>query len=352
MRSMNDRRSSFVPLLISLGIVQGLIAGEILLRILGIGYGSSPLESHPILHHVHPKDYLFKVHAPSGDFGGHMVRYDADGLVVDPEGPSGPEKQRPRQRVALMGDSFVEAIQVPYKDSFCGILSRAAKEGVEVRNYGCSSYSPILYVLQWKAAVEPYHPTHVFLLLNSTDIRDDEGYARKAVYGKDGIAAVPGPGNDGWMKLLRKSYLARMIRKVILELDWFLKHGQPGYRDAAGDFVEEDLPIAERTAENVLRLHRAASASGARLIVSAVPSRSLLTQDGRKRSGPDFSGRWEAWCKANSVEFLDLRNALSAAAEKGAVLTLGHDIHLSKDGHRLVARAVRNQFPDLFEAAP
>jgi len=50
--------------LIIIGSIIGLVIVEIMLRILGIGYGNAPLINDPVFHHIHPKSYSFKSHDP------------------------------------------------------------------------------------------------------------------------------------------------------------------------------------------------------------------------------------------------------------------------------------------------
>ena len=45
---------------------------------------------------------------------------------------------------------------------------------MSVENYRTSSYSPALYLLQWRTRIRDRAPTHVFLMLFGNDIRNDE----------------------------------------------------------------------------------------------------------------------------------------------------------------------------------
>jgi len=52
------------------------------------------------------------------------------------------------RRVVVIGDSFTEAIGVPFEDSFVGMLNRAAQSSADKTEYlnaGVASYSPTLY---------------------------------------------------------------------------------------------------------------------------------------------------------------------------------------------------------------
>ena len=93
---------------------------------------------------------------------------------------------------ALMGDSFVEALQVPIDHPFYGRLVHAAKPGVCVENFGGSAYSPALYYLQYKNAIAATHPKHVLLLLYSNDVSEDTTNLALATRSADGLpVAVP-----------------------------------------------------------------------------------------------------------------------------------------------------------------
>ena len=119
----------------------------------------------------------------SREYGGHTVFYDDAGRRANPENPQGrrasPEHLQFDQTdsevsVVVMGDSFVEALQVAHEESFVGRLQNAASPNVSVENYGTSSYSPALYLLQWRTRIRDRAPTHVFLMLFGNDIRNDE----------------------------------------------------------------------------------------------------------------------------------------------------------------------------------
>lgn len=112
-------------LLIVAGFVVALIVVELMLRLLGIGYGTVHMFSSWLLHHEHPKNYQFVSYHRSGEYGGHSVFYDEWGRRADPDGIRD-NTDKDNVSVAMMGDSFVEALQVSYGDSFVGRLRAAA----------------------------------------------------------------------------------------------------------------------------------------------------------------------------------------------------------------------------------
>ena len=124
-------------------IILDLVLLEVGLRIANLGYGTSPLESDSVFHHVHPKSYNFLSYSPNGEYGGHQVFYDQYGLVADPDGEAA---KNTNCRIAFLRDFFTEASQVAYNKSFVGLVESTTNS--TVRNYGVSSYSPIFYIVQ------------------------------------------------------------------------------------------------------------------------------------------------------------------------------------------------------------
>ncbi len=189
---------------------------EVGLRILGIGYGNSPLNADPDLHHVHPKDYCFLSHTPSKEFGGFQVCYDQEGYRVG-EAP-GELPNSGQRRIAFLGDSFTEALQVEWKDSFVGLFEANAEVSA-VRNFGVSSYSPILNLVQAKQ-VREFSPTDVVVQIYENDFADNSNYLKLAEPLSDLslLERVNAGTPNALVNFLRKSYLARLIRKLQLQL--------------------------------------------------------------------------------------------------------------------------------------
>jgi hypothetical protein len=182
-------------LTISLAIA--VVLAEVALRAMKMGFGNSPMEPDPVLHHVHPKNYSFIQQHPSGELGGFEIEYIADGRVYRGRG-SKPEPAGTDCRIALMGDSFTEAGQVPFAESFAGLLEAAAPN-CAVRDYGTRSYSPAIYLVQWTREIAPWKPTRVFVLVFGGDVREDVTYLATADLDAQGFpTAIHGPDSRAW----------------------------------------------------------------------------------------------------------------------------------------------------------
>jgi lysophospholipase L1-like esterase len=246
-------------------------------------------------------------------------------------------------RVAFMGDSFVEALQVPWSASFVGILESSACGNAEMRNYGVSSYSPILYPIQWQRFIRDFDPDVVFVMLYGNDVRDDEDYLQLAQYDDEGnVVAVPGP-ELSWFRLqLRRSYFLRFLRKQQLRIAWLLKHrGTAGDR-VAGRYLEENREITPQTSINLLRLVEQVRRNDTALVMTAVPSKV------QGEGSVEFADEVRTWAGYQGVAYLDLASAFADSGLERTSLFFENDIHFNDRGHRLVANAIRSTYPDFF----
>ena len=351
---MRKPRYLYPIVLVAASLLAAFLLGEIGLRVAGIGYRRSPHESHSVLHHVHPRNVIFKTHSPWGYYEDHLVRYDEDGCVANPDASAAPRADSAATyRVAFMGDSYVAAVELPYAETFVARLEHSAGARTVIRNYGVASYSPMLYVLQWQEQVSKFQPTHVFLLLCANDVGNDEEYLRRAVFADDGtLRAVPGPHTSFFVRLFARSYVLRLVRKVQLQLQWRRARGEGEESEVVERFVEENPGITAVTARYVKELARTVEAGGATFTLMVVPSRYRLRHPNEVPGTPEFSDRWRAWAAAEGVAFFDLVPPFREAASRGADEFLGGDVHFSREGHEVVADALRNAYPRLFGDKP
>jgi lysophospholipase L1-like esterase len=143
-------------------IAATLLAGEGLLRLAGFSY--------PMLHQP---DELAGLRLRAGaegwyrDEGEAYVRINSQGWRDLERAPARPEGV---VRVAVLGDSFVEAAQVPLEQSFPAVLERKLNrcgayggDTVEVLNFGVSSYGTAQQLLTLRHRVWAYDPQQVVL---------------------------------------------------------------------------------------------------------------------------------------------------------------------------------------------
>lgn len=318
--------------------IGSFLAIELVLRIFGIGYGHCPIIADPILHHVNPKNYIFLSHTPSEEFGGFYVYYNSEGLISNPNSRNLKCDYVNKDLLVFFGDSFVAALQVPYAQSFIGLLEKRLEENTCIKNYGVDSYSPLLYYLQWKYYVSKIKPHKVFMLLSANDIDNDRFYISQAKFSTTGdLIAVDGGHADKLTILLRKSYLARLLRRAYLKVKYAIENRHIHNKKRIGQFIEENPEISELTSTYILKIAEEVKKSGGEFILMAVPSKynhfNRITND-----LGEFSKKCEIWAKNNSIEFIDLVGPFHKAYQDiGKKLFLNKDIHFNKYSHQTIA---------------
>ena len=334
------------------GLLFSVVLAELLLRALGLGYGNVHMESSPVLHHVHASDHRFVSYHRSREYGGHVVRYDRNGLRVAAAQTSDAGSAGEGDLVvAFMGDSFVEALQVAYEESFVGRLQAQAGRRARVPNFGTSSYSPLLYLLQWRVRVRHLRPAHVFLMLYENDVRDDQLMTERARYDEEGrVVAVPGPAESWMTRAGRRSFLGRFLNRTWLQLSWAWEHRGEARGSQPTYYVEENPDISDPTDGYLRKLVSTVREAGVELTLMAVPSKARSLEAARRGHGDVFNDKVRAWAAGNGVRFVDLATAFYAAADRGVRPFFDRDIHFTAAGHAVVAEVIAREFPELFSA--
>lgn len=143
-----------------------LVAAELTLRLLGASY--------PVFWTVDEHVGLALRPGATGwfsDEGGAHVTINAHGMHDVPRDPA---RTPGLARVAVLGDSFMEALQVPREQGFCAQLE-ARLQKTEVLNFGCSGYGTAQELLALKHRVKPFRPDAVVLaVLTGNDLADNE----------------------------------------------------------------------------------------------------------------------------------------------------------------------------------
>ncbi len=156
--------------LIAASVVVVLLGAEIVLRIAGVSYPSFYEED---------ADLGGRLRAGAEGWthgeGGSFVSINNDGMrdsehtVAKPPGTV---------RIAVLGDSFAEAMQVPQEQTFWAVLGRelssCAQRSYEVLNFGVSGYGTAQELLMLRHRVWRYNPDIVLLaFFSGNDVRNN-----------------------------------------------------------------------------------------------------------------------------------------------------------------------------------
>lgn len=328
----------------SLALVGGsllfaLFLAEVVLRLLGIGYGNAPMVSSSRLHHLHPSQYEYVVHDPAGEYGGYRIYFDGEGYRV-PSADTVIPKPNGERRIAFLGDSFTESLEAPWNESFIGQLATANPK-VTMRNFGVQSYSPILYLAQARKDLREFAPTDVVLQLYSNDFASDHDYLAKSnSTDLNVLSAVNGDDRSWIINLLRYSYLARLVRKVQLQLDFVLhapKIAAPFPDQVLANDVES-LKERQLSYQTLSLIRQEVTKQNARFYVLIIPNKGL-SMKGQCCSTDTLHEEVCEFAQHNNISFIDLGSAFGQQQQQSS-LFLGRDIHLAIPGHTTVARSI------------
>lgn len=179
MKRLPARRRRWLLRLLSglLGLLIGLGVAEIALRWLDVGY--------PLLYQ--PDPYCGSRLRPGTR--GVWIHEGRGHVAINSLGFRGPEitlaKPPDTRRLVVLGDSFIEALQVDYGDSLCGQLaagltaadlgySGPPRQAIEVVNAGVSGYGTAQQLLLLEHYVLPLQPDVVLLAIYpENDIRNN-----------------------------------------------------------------------------------------------------------------------------------------------------------------------------------
>jgi hypothetical protein len=160
-------------LLVMFGLIFGLLMSEIFLRVIGYSY---PL--------FYTTDY-YRGFALQPGVEGHYQREGESYVRINSEGLRDREhaKAKPADtvRVAVLGDSFSEAMHVPMEQTFWSLLERRLQDcnafpgkKVEVINFGVSGYGTAQELMTLRQKVWDYSPDLIVLAFTTyNDIYDN-----------------------------------------------------------------------------------------------------------------------------------------------------------------------------------
>lgn len=167
------RRAPVRLLSIASGLIAGLLIAEIVLRLMGFTYLN--------LYSVDP-DVGFTLRPGAEGWwrneGTTYVKINSDGLRDREHAKLKPPGTF---RIAVLGDSFTEALEVPLEDAFWAVAERRLQgceafggRNVEVINFGVSGFSTARELITLRRRVWQYSPDVIVLnLTTGNDIKDN-----------------------------------------------------------------------------------------------------------------------------------------------------------------------------------
>jgi hypothetical protein len=274
------------------------------------------------------------------------------------------DRQAGVKRIAVVGDSFVEALQVPVGATFAERMGQGMSAGgpVETLRFGISGAPLSQYVQMVEREAARFHPDVIIVLLVHNDF-DESFVFKQGRYTssflkfdvKDGKVLgeiPPQPWRPGFVDTLRRTALARFFLyrwqvRPQMVLDAILgparAEGDPRY--AANIDVQSVLAsepdIRAATAHGLTRLATLAKAAGSSLLIVMDGDRRAIEAGQASSPALALNAIAAETAKAQGIAFLDLQPAFAADwAEHHKTFEFESDNHWNEYGHEVAARAI------------
>jgi hypothetical protein len=326
-----------------------LLLVEILFRLFGWGYSSSPVNADPVFHHVHPPNYQYKMYSPSGEFGNFLVYYDSLGRRSQLPSISTNSNNK-KKKIVFLGDSFTEALQVPYDTSFIGLFS-IKYPGIEFLNYGVGGYSPVLSYLKCKNILrsEKIFPSLVLMTLYSNDVREDSSYISKAVYNSNELVRINGGSKNSLTTNLRKLYIARMIKRISVQRSFETRKSLTLLNGKVVNRLIEENPDIDNTLSEVyiLKTDSLLKQYNIPFFITAIPSR--YKNFSRDIDDKLFAEKVADWANHHDIRFIDIHNRFNKEyISSNRKFFFEIDVHANAAGHQLIASILEEKLRSYF----
>ena len=325
---------------------------EIIFRLLGWGYNNSPADRDSVLCYVHPSNYLYKSYSPSEEFGDHMIYFDSLGRRSQLPGVA-KRRSTASKKIVFLGDSFTEALQVPYDSSFIGLLA-AKYDDVEFLNYGVTGYSPILHYLQCKRILTEHKikPAAVIMVLYSNDVRDDSSFINMAVLSEPDheLLAINCGKKNSFIAWIRNLYFVRMMRKTYIKWNYSKKNKLLTEIDGrvVNRLIEENPNLENTLTEHyILKTDSLLKKHQVLFYITAIPSRyKNFTEN---ITDTLFAEKTAKWANQKNIPFIDVHSHFNNQYQISKQRFFYEiDVHANAPGHKLMAHgldlALENHF--------
>jgi len=327
-----------------------LLILEIVFRLLGWGYNSGPTNQDPTYGFVHPPNYLYKMYSPSGEYGNYMVYYDSLGRRS--QLPSLMKSSQKKRSIIFLGDSFTEALQVPFDSSFIGRLAHQYPS-TEFFNYGVGGYSPVLFYLQCKNILQHHKivPSLVIMVLYSNDVREDSTYITKAVFRKSDneLIAINGGKKNSLIAYLRKLYIAKMLKRIFVQKNFEKKKSLTRLQGRMVNRLLEENPDLNNTLSGsyILKTDSLLKKYNIPFYITAIPSR--YKNFTKNTSETLYAEKVSAWATQHKISFIDINLSFNKAYTlNDTKYFFDIDMHFNLAGQRLMSVILEQQLQKYF----
>ena len=266
--------------------------------------------------------------------------------------------------VGFMGDSFTEAIGLPYENSFVGMFAKS-KADLEVANLGVSSYSPTIYRAKIEHLLRKgFFFNHLVIFIDISDIQNETMYFRDkngAIYSTADKANNETTESRNWLSELKfffknnfalSANLLRKIRSLLIDhknksptetdySDWTYNKSSAAFGNLGVDGA------IEKAVREMELLYEVLKSKDIKLSIGVYPWPTQLKEMATNNSDANLQvDIWRAFCATRCENFVNMFPAyfklIKASSVDDVYRThfITGDVHYNFQGNRLIHEAL------------
>ena len=358
------KRRAFKLLLVGAGLLVGLLVAEAALRVVGYSYPVFYVPDEALGYALRPgmEGWYRKE-------GAAYVRINSDGMRDREHLKAKPPDT---VRIAVLGDSYAEALQVDEREAFWSVLEKRlgacapfAGRRVEVLNFGVSGYGTAQELITLRRKVWDYSPDIVLLAVTTNnDITDNSRELKKTdeipyFVRRDGRLVLDESFHDARAFRLRNSVLSRagswirdhlrviqLIHQAHGALKAYIKSPRTPSKPEAQPTQAAQTAQAVRTRRDAGGAPDAAPAADVPRATSAAQADELGVDNLIYRAPSDAVWN-EAWSVTEEL-LVEMRDEVQSKGAKFLVVTLSNGIQVYPDEGARTEFLRRTGATDLF----
>lgn len=350
--------------LLFLSVVLALLVAELALRLLGVDGPShdTGIVPHPLWHHWHQPGHAFEYRVP-GEPHAIPTRYNEHGMRT---GRAVEVAHGTDTRIAVLGDSFVEALQVSEEEG----IARQLEGGLhaEILNFGCSGFSTTLELVLLREFVLKFQPDAVILCHHFSDVTEDWRFASSAEWDGNQLVAVRPTGSGRGRQVRAVLEFSQLYRAASGVADRRRHRAPPpaaSLKESFDAIIHEPYTVDDEEAWDyslaaLKQIAELLKQNNIPLLVALIPLGPQVEPvdpafaqqvgfrylaDGQKLRECGYQDHVKSFCRDARIRVLDLLPIFVRANPKGTPrLYLQRDQHWTAAGHELAAHTIADAF--------
>ncbi len=335
------RRLGFRLITLAIGLSIAFLCGELLLRVFVVQEGKR-LATYDEVLGWRGRPSGSGIYARSADNIAVRFKYNNLGFRDEDVTPKSPEGKR----LLLLGDSFVENLEIDYPATFPAIFEarlQAEEPNWDVAVVGSQGYSTAQQLLAFQRFRPTIQPDLVLLCFYCGNDFDDNLRPRFASLDATGELVLP-THDDGWVKrsrlslqrwLYESSHVVFLLKNSLESLANVRISADTKQTVAASEEFSREI-----TSQLLLATNKEVRTAQAVFAVLVIPSRDDLVA-----GNSDPAAIVTKLCEAQQIPCLDLSPLLSPSH------FFQTDIHFNVAGHQVVAQAIADFLKPLIDYA-